>query len=175
MIILMRFLAYAAVLMAGLSASAMAQPESKTLGTFGDWEAFIHVEAGKPVCYMVTKASKSDGTYKARGEVLLTVTHRPARKTMDVISIVAGYQYKVDSDVGVTVDKQAWNFFSSADRAWARDPATDKAVAQAIVKGSTLTSKGTSIRGTPTTDTFALAGATKAYKAISDACKAPAK
>ena len=38
-----------------------------------------------------------------------------------------------------------------------------------------LTAKGASTRNTPTTDTFALGGFTAAYRAISDACKKPAK
>ena len=150
---------------------AHAQPKPGELGKFGVWDTFVDLEAGKPVCYMVAKPSKSDGTYKARGDVMLTITQRPARKEADVVSIVAGYQYKVDSDVAVNVDKEAWAFFSRGERAWARDSATDKAVTRAILKGNMLVTKGTSIRGTPTTDTFPLSGATKAYNAIMQACK----
>jgi hypothetical protein len=159
----------------GAFVPAYAQPESRELGKFGAWEAFVDVQGGQPICYMATKPTKSEGTYTARGDVLLTVTHRPAQKTFDTVSIVAGYQYKVDSEIAVRVGKDVWNFFSSGDRAWARDAATDKAVAHAIVQGSSLVAKGTSIRGTPTTDTFTLSGSAKAYQAIGDACRKSAK
>jgi len=162
---------FASVPMAAHAAAPATAPVARDLGTFGKWTASVDLEGGKPVCYMSTIASKSDGTYKARGPVMLTVTHRPSRKEFDTVSIVAGYQYKVDSDVAVTVDKQTWSFFSKSDRAWARDTATDKAVTKAVIAGNTLVTKGTSIRGTPTTDTFALTGAGKAYKVITDACK----
>ena len=161
----------------GLLVSAAAQaaaPEAKPLGTFGKWTAFTTTEAGKPLCYAVLKPAKTEGDYKARGDVMLTVTHRPAEKAFDVISIVAGYQYQPDSDVAVTVGKKTWALFTSSDRAWARDAATDKAIVLAMTKAVGLTSKGVSARKTPTTDNFTLTGFPAAYRAISEACKKPA-
>ncbi|TAL04913.1 MAG: hypothetical protein EPO08_00015 [Rhodospirillaceae bacterium] len=175
----MRFTALAvAVLSLGAFATALpsahAATEAKPLGTFGKWAAYVDAESGKSICYMALKPAKTEGGYKARGDVFLTITHRPANKSFDVVSIVAGYQYKDDSDVAVDVDKKSWSLFTSADRAWARDAATDKAIVKALAKGSALIAKGTSNRGTPTTDTFVLSGFGKAYKAINDACKKPA-
>jgi hypothetical protein len=154
--------------------SAQAAPEAKSLGTFGKWEAFSYTDAGRAICYAAARPSKSEGAYKARGEVLLTVTHRPADKAFDVVSVVAGYQYLADSDVAVTIGSRKFALFTSGDRAWARDAATDKQIVQAITKGSALVTKGTSSRNTPTTDTFPLNGFSQAYKAINDACKKPA-
>jgi hypothetical protein len=156
--------------------TAQAGGETKDLGTFGKWLAYVDQEDGKPVCYMAAKPTASEGTYKARGDVFITITHRPARHTWNEVSIVAGYQYKQDSGVAVAVDKgKPWDFFSNADRAWSRDAATDKAVIKAMARGKTVTVKGTSNRGTPTTDVFTITGFGKAYKAISAACRKPAK
>jgi invasion protein IalB len=171
----MRSLVFAAALL-GLSLSAAhAAPEAQDLGTFGNWKAYADVEAGKKLCYLAMKPDKTEGGYKARGNVFLTITHRPATKAFDVVSIVAGYQYKPDSDVAVNIGPSSWSLFSAADRAWARDAATDAAIVKAMAKGTALVAKGTSNRGTPTTDTFTLTGFGKAYKAINDACKKPAK
>jgi len=174
----MRFAAFAFGVFGLMSVTAVtpasAAAEAKPLGTFAGWMAYADSDAGKPVCYLALKPTKTEGTYKARGDVFLTITHRPAAKSFDVVSIVGGYQYKEDSDVAVDVDKKTWSLFTSSDRAWARDAATDKAIVKGIAKSGTLVAKGTSNRGTPTTDTFALAGFAKAYKAINDACKKPA-
>jgi len=170
----MRLPALAAIVFAISISAAHAAPEAKPLGTFGNWMAYADVEAGKQVCYLAIKPEKSDGGYKARGDVFLTVTHRPAARTFDVVSVVAGYQYKQDSDAAVDVDGKAWNLFTTSDRAWARDAATDKAIVTAMQKGKTLSVKGTSNRGTPTTDVFTLSNFSKAYKAIGEACKKPA-
>jgi len=156
------------------AAPARAAVEAKPLGTFEKWSAYQDVEGGKPVCYLALKPSKTEGGYKARGDAFLTITHRPANRSFDVVSIVAGYQYKPDSDVGIEVGKSNWSLWTSADRAWTQDAATDKAIVKAMAKSPNLVAKGTSNRGTPTTDTFTLAGFAKAYKAINDACKRPA-
>ncbi|MHB1205160.1 MAG: invasion associated locus B family protein [Rhodospirillaceae bacterium] len=154
------------------SAAAHAQ-EVTALGTFGKWVAFTYTEKGKPVCYISAKPDKSEGSYKARGEALLLVTHRPAEKAFDVVSMVAGYQYMPDSDAVVTAGGQTFRLFTNADRAWARDAKTDAAVVALLIKSSSAVIKGTSNRGTPTTDTFSLIGFSAAYKAISDSCKKP--
>lgn len=170
----MRFLVLAAAVLGLCLSTARAAPEAQELGTFGDWKAYADMEGGKKICYLAIKPSKTEGGYKARGNVFLTITHRPVAKTFDVVSIVAGYQYKPDSDVAVDVGKSSWSLFTNADRAWARDAATDKAIVKSLAKAASLVAKGTSNRGTPTTDTFEMAGFGKAYKAINDACKKPA-
>ncbi len=170
---MIRFIPLIACLLA--APLAHAAEEAKTLGTFGKWTAFSTNQGGKMLCYVALNPAKSEGAYKARGDVLLTVTHRPADKAFDVVSIVAGYQYLGDSDVAVAIGGKKWEMFTSSDRAWARDAATDKQLVDAMIKGVNLTAKGTSSRNTPTTDTFALGGFTAAYRAIGDACKKPAK
>lgn len=174
---MMRWISPCAALIA--MAFALAAPmvagaqEMTALGTFGKWVAYTYTDKGKPVCYMSAKPDKSEGAYKARGEVELLVTHRPAEKAFDVLSVVAGYQYKPDSDVVLTAGGQAFNLFTNADRAWARDAKTDAAVVQQLIKSSTAVIKGTSSRNTPTTDTVSLTGFSAAYKAIGDTCKKP--
>jgi len=155
-----------------LAASVQAQAQDvKLLSTSGKWSAFTYQEDAKPVCYMESKPIKSEGNYKSRGEVMVQVTHRPAEKAMDVVSIVAGYGYQPDSDASVQVGSRRFAFFTVGERAWARDNATDKTVVAAMVKGASMTVRGTSSRGTPTIDTYSLQGFSAAHKAITDACK----
>lgn len=168
---MIRFLQSVALAAALVSASTAHAQEVKALGTFGKWVAFTYAEKGKPVCYISAKPDKSEGSYKARGEALLLVTHRPGEKAFDVISMVAGYQYMPDSDAVVTAGGQTFRLFTNADRAWARDAKTDGAIVQQLIKSSTAVIKGTSNRGTPTTDIFSLNGFSAAYKAIGETCK----
>ena len=144
------------------------------IGTHGRWTAYTYTENKQPVCYIAAKPEKSEGNYRSRDEVLMLVTHRPAEKAWDVISVVAGYQYKPDTDALVSVGSQKFELFTTGtDRAWARDSKTDRTIAQAMIKGNSAVVRGTSSRGTPTTDTFSLSGFTAAYKAINDSCKRP--
>jgi invasion protein IalB len=60
--------------------------------------------------------------------------------------------------------------FTQGDGAWARDANTDLEVVAALKQGKSATVKGTSAKGTATTDTFALAGFGDALAAAMKAC-----
>lgn len=155
-----------------LSCAASAQ-DVKVLGTFGKWTAQTYKENGANVCFMTVKPDKSEGNYKTRGDVQFMVTHRPADRAFDVVSLAAGYQYAPDSDAVLTATGKKFNLFTSGERAWARDAKTDKDIVQTLTKSKTMVVKGTSARNNITTDNFTLTGFAAAHKAISDACKKP--
>lgn len=170
----MRLSLFLIVLTATLSGAATVQAQDvKVLGTFGKWVAQTYKENGQPVCFMSTKPEKLEGNYKARGEVMFMVTHRPADHAFDVVSVAAGYPYLPDSDVVLTTDGKRFSLFTNGERAWARDTQTDKAIVQLLIKGSAMVVKGTSSRNNITTDTYSLSGFTAAHKSISDSCKKP--
>jgi hypothetical protein len=142
------------------------------LGEFGDWSAFQFNEGDKTGCYVASEPKKAVGDYKKRGDIYALVTHRPGEKRRDEVSFVAGYSYETDSVVEVTIGEKAFKLFTLDDGAWNPDTASDKAMVQAMIRGKSMTVKGTSARGTPTTDTYSLGGFTKAYNAIDKACGA---
>lgn len=143
---------------------------TKRIGTYGDWAAYVFTENGNKVCYMASEPKKAEGDYTKRDDIFAMITHRPAEGTQDVFSYVTGYTYKSGSDVTLKANGQAFTLFTQADTAWAPDSTTDSRIAQAIRKGSKMVVKGTSSRGTLTTDTFSLKGSGDAHDAISDAC-----
>ena len=141
------------------------------LGTFGVWTAYVYQGADGKICYMATEPEKSVGKYKKRDDIFLRITHRPADKSFDEVSTVAGYTYKKGSKPTLTIDKKkAITLASYEDTAWAKDSATDKKLIQQMKPGSKVVLRGTSKRGTATTDTFSLKGFSKAYQKISEAC-----
>ncbi len=154
-----------------LAFPAMAQTEKiQILGTFGDWSAYTISEADGLVCYMSSMPIESQGKYKLRDDVFLTVTHRLGDKTFDVVSVIPGYTYKKTSKPLFSVDKnKAVKLIAVQNAAWASD-ADDKKLVSQMRKGSRAVLKGTSVRGTLTTDTFSLKGFSKAYQAIQKAC-----
>lgn len=153
----------------GLAFPAGAQGIQR-VGVFEDWSAFQFTEDGKVACYMASQPKKAEGNYKKRGDVYAIVTHRPGEKRRDEVSIVAGYTYKKDSWVEVSIGDQKFRLFTQGDGAWAPDKGADKALVGAMIKGRTMVVKGTSSRGTLTTDTYSLSGFTRAYQAINEAC-----
>ena len=154
-----------------LPGPAMAQ-DAQLLGAFGDWEAYRESDGGKPVCYMGTQPKKAEGKYKKRGETYVLVTHRPAKKSFGVVSVRAGYAFKKETKATVTIGKDSFRLFTDVGHAFARDKKADAAIIDAMVRGASMVIRGTSSRGTKTTDTYSLKGVSAAWKAINKACKA---
>lgn len=151
--------------------SVFGAEDIKILGTFGDWTAYSFQDGTQKVCYMSAQPKKSVGKYKKRGDIFLMVTHRPQNKTYDVVSFVAGYTYKKNAPISLQVDKNAAiSLTAHEDTAWAKTDKLDKKIVAQLKSGSLLTIRGTSSRGTKTTDTFSLTGTTKAYDKIKKAC-----
>lgn len=95
--------------------SSVQAAEPKLIGQHGDWTAYMFMENNSKVCYMVSQPKKSEGNYTKRGDVFALITHRPAEKSRNVFSYVAGYPYKSGSEVTVTVNNQNFRLFTQDD------------------------------------------------------------
>ena len=179
-----RFLAFAlwgAMLLALASMPALAQPagtakppavgaKAEHLGDAQGWSAFAETDKNAKACYLVGRPVKSEPENLKRGDVYVYVTHRPAEKALNVVSFAAGYPYKDGSDAELTVDTRKFALFTSKESAWSRDAATDKAVVEAMAKAKQAVLKGTSARGTATSDTYDLDGFSAMLSQIDKAC-----
>ena len=165
------------LLLVYLAAAPGAWGQGKSIGTFGDWNAFRDTEDGRPLCYIGSTPKSARGDYTSRGEVYVLVTLRPAEKPHGVVSIEAGYPYSDDGTVEVDIDGEARFDLFTRNRedgkgdAWANTDEDDEALIVAMKAGRQMVVKGTSKRGTLTTDTYSLSGFTRAHRAMEDACK----
>jgi hypothetical protein len=119
---------------------------------------------------MISGPKRSEGKYSRRDPTYVHVTHRTAAGTRDVVSITAGYTYRPESSVTVTIGDEKFTLFTKEGAAWT-DDATDRKLVAAMRQGSRMTVQGVSSRGTETTDTYSLSGFSAAYDAISKACE----
>lgn len=148
-----------------------AEAPIKTLETGKFWSAYNLPEKGGPTCYLVGKPTKSTPANAPRSRVDAMVSHRVAEKAYNVVTFNLGYPVKKDAKAGVTIDGKKYPLFLDNDAAWTPNATTDKAVTEALARGSTAVVKATSARGTTTTDTYDLTGFGQALKAINAACK----
>jgi hypothetical protein len=141
------------------------------LGGFRDWDAFLDkTSKGEKSCYAISVPKETAPKNVKRGEIYVMVTQWPSAKIKNEVSISAGYTLKKDTSVILTVDKRSFRLFVQDDRAWTTDKKQDAEITAALRKGTTMTVKGTSSRGTETTDTYSLAGFSSALNAITQAC-----
>lgn len=145
--------------------------QARTLGTFHSWIASTFDEGGETVCMMWSQPAKAEGEYTRRGDIYAFVTHRPAAKRNNKISVETGYTYKSDSDVTVTIDGQTFRLFTDGSTAWSYSDKDERKMVGAMRAGNEMVIEGVSSRGTKTTDTYSLKGFTAAHKAINSACK----
>jgi hypothetical protein len=144
--------------------------EVKQLGRFDDWGAFVVEDGSNKHCFARTVPTKSEGNYRERGEIALTVSHRPGDGVRNEVSVLAGYDYQDQSRVELAVAGKKFFLFVDGDAAWAETPKAEVALVEALERGSTLVVKGTSRRGTRTTDTYSLKGSSAALRSIAEAC-----
>lgn len=140
---------------------------AKSLGKSGDWESFTYSDKAGKVCYAASLPKRSLNSAKGRGESYVSITHRPAAKSLGVFSITAGYPYKKDAPAEADIGGSKFELYTSGDTAWARN---DHAVLQAMLKAKTMVVHGTPAKGQGTADTYSLDGFAKAYADIGKAC-----
>lgn len=169
-----RFLTAVLGLMAVAAGLALAGPalgqEVKTIASHGRWQAYAFDEGGAKACYIASRPVKDEGQYTKRGKIYAIVAHRPAEQTRDEVSLNAGYTYKEQSQVRVSIDGTDFTLAPHQDTAWAPSREQDRALVEAMKAGRTMVVEGTSSRGTATKDTYSLVGFTKAYQASAKAC-----
>lgn len=138
-----------------------------------DWGAYRYDNDGSRICFVSSVPTKSEGKYdpKNRGDIRVFVSHGPGKAERDVVQVIAGYRYKPQSDVTLTIDSKKFKLFTLEDRAYAESEEDDRRIIVLMKRGSKMTVVGTSSRGTKTTDTYSLSGFTKTKAVIDKTCK----
>lgn len=162
---------YLTLLLSVLPLGALAAPQPKVLDRFGEWTIYRHFEGrDKPVCYMAAPPAKTESKVKNRAQSFLLITHRPADKTFNVVSYVAGYDLNEKLPVMLDIDDTDFIMIPNDDMAWMPDQAADDRVADAIKRGKKLVIVAAANKKRGTIDTFDLSGSAKALEAIGKAC-----
>jgi hypothetical protein len=87
------------------------------------------------------------------------------------VSVLVGYPLKQDSKVSVNVDGKTFVMFTKEDGAWVENIADESVLVAALRAGSKMIVKGTSRRGTNTTDEYSLAGSAAALDLAAKSCQ----
>lgn len=151
-------------------AMAPAARAQEVIATHGDWIVYTYQENGQKVCYIASRPSKEEGTFKKRGEPYATVTRRQASQGSEEVSVTAGYPFKEGSRVEASIGGTMFSLFTENEWAWTQNDAADKQMISAMERGSTMTVRGESRVGTHSIDTYSLKGFTAARKAMLGAC-----
>lgn len=161
-------LAAAAVLV--VSTAAVAQSTATLVGEFRVWKTYV-ANTPEKMCFIASQPQ--DSTYSqsvsSRDPAFFMVTTIPARNIASEASTIIGYPFRESSNVTIEVDGQQFSMFTQADAAWI-EADQEPALVAAMKQGAVMFVKGTSRRGTQTTDTYSLSGVTAALEAAFQEC-----
>jgi hypothetical protein len=149
---------------------APAVPNGQALGSEGAWSAYLSEDKTGRVCYLVGHPENSLPATARRMAATATVTHRPADKIANVVSLAEGYPLKQGSEVSLTLGTRRFELFASDDNAWARTSQLDREIVETFAKSRDAVVTGIPARGPATTDTYSLAGFAKELGLIDQAC-----
>jgi len=148
-------------------------PQPTLLGQFGDWGAYAATPGGKKVCFALAKPANSHTAppNRPRDPTYMFISSRPAEKVKDEVSIIFGYGFKPSADASIEISGANYAMYTQADGAWVKNAAEETRLVDAMRKGQDLTVKGTSAKGTASTDVYSLKGLPDALDRVGRECR----
>jgi len=143
------------------------------LGQYGDWGAYTASPGGSKICFALAKpkSSKTEPVGRSRDQSYMFVSSRPADNVKNEVSVIIGYPFKTSSDATAEVGGAKFAMYTQNDGAWIKNVAEEARMVDAMRKGADLTVKGTSGRGTQSTDQYSLKGLAQALDKIDQECR----
>jgi hypothetical protein len=143
------------------------------LGQYGDWGAYTASPGGSKVCFALAKpkTTKMEPAGRQRGQSYVFVSIRPGEKVKNEVSVIIGYPFKSSSDATAEIGTAKFAMYTQNDGAWIKNVGEEARMVASMRKGVDLTVKGTSGRGTASTDQYSLKGLAQALDKIEQECK----
>jgi Invasion associated locus B (IalB) protein len=155
------------------AAAAAGGAQPKLLGQYGMWGAYTASPGGKKVCFALAKptASETNPPNRPRNPVYMFISTRPADKVANEVSLVVGYPFKAGTEATVQVGGTSFPLYTQQDGAWIKNAAEEAKMVDAMRGADSAVIKGVSAKGTQSTDTFSLKGASQALDRTAQECK----
>jgi len=143
------------------------------LGQYGEWGAYTASPGGKKVCFVIAKptTAETNPPNRPRNPVYMFVSTRPADKVTNEVSIITGYPFKAGTEASVTVGTTAFALYTQQDGAWIKNATEEAQLVDAMRGGQSAVVKGSSAKGTQSSDTYSLKGLSQALERVAQECK----
>jgi len=168
--IALALLVFAATLI-GSPLSALAQ-ERELIGTFRDWNTFREIDGGNTLCYAVAIPDEAQLSRRGRqrGEIFFFVNTWKELGLSNQVNIALGYPVDPEATHMLRIGNEAFELFGQEEWAFLMDEGETGRLLGAMRRGSDMLVSARSTRGTESTDSYSLFGATDALQAASEAC-----
>lgn len=145
--------------------------KTKIIGKHKFWTAYVNSDKNIKTCFIASEPKRSDGKYDKsnRGKTYVFVTNIKG-STNHEVSVVAGFNFKKNSEVKFIIDKKTTILFPLEDRAWSESQKVDKILVRNMKKGNNLIIESVSSPGNVINDYYSLSGFTKTLSLIDKNC-----
>lgn len=167
---LVKGLCGSAVIAAQLFSGVAFAQQAENLGTFTAWTAWKGKDANGVMCYVSAQPEDSQPTNVNRDPIHFLVIQRKGLGTKNEVQTLVGYPLKTGSTPSTSVDGKRYDMIVEGSAAWLASTGDEAGFVDSMRRGSQMVVKGTSQRGTNTTDTYSLSGVTAALNAADKGC-----
>ncbi|HQZ13279.1 MAG TPA: hypothetical protein PK286_10375 [Devosia sp.] len=163
--------ALVALLALGSFGGTASAQQMQNLGTFKNWTAWKGTDANGEMCYISAAPTGSEPAGVKRSPIHFLIIHRKGLGTKNEVQTLIGYPFSSgEANASAAIDGKAYVMMTEGEAAWLASAEDEGSFVAAMKAGTKLTVKGTSQRGTNTTDTYDLGGVTAAMGEIDKAC-----
>ena len=147
--------------------------EPNLLAMFDAWGAYTATPNGKKVCFALANpvSSSTVPPNRPRDPAWMFISSRPTEKVKDEVSVIFGYGLKPNTDANIEIAGGSYAMNTQGDGAWVKNPAEEPKLVETMRKGANVTVKGTSAKGTASTDVYSLKGLSQALDKVGQECR----
>jgi hypothetical protein len=155
------------------AAPSLGGAQPTLLAQYDYWGAYTATPGGKKICFALAKPTSTSTSppNRPRDPAYMFVSTRPGEKVKDEVSVIFGYGLKPNSDANIEVAGGGYTMYTQGDGAWVKNAAEEPKLVETMRKGQNLTVKGTSAKGTVSTDVYSLKGLSLALDKIAQECR----
>jgi hypothetical protein len=148
-------------------------PEPALIGQYDEWGAYTATPNGKKVCFALAKpvSASTNPPNRPRDQAWIFISSRPGERVKDEVSVIFGYGLKASSDANIEISGGSYAMNTQGDGAWVKNPAEEPKLVETMRKGRDMTVKGTSAKGTVSTDVYSLKGLAQALDKVGQECR----
>ena len=141
----------------------------QAIGRSKDWRIYETTQSGEKMCFAATFASDKAPKSVEHGEVAFYVTGWRDRRAGQP-SLKVGYDLRMDLPAKLIIGRQSWKLYTADNEAFAYDE-DERAIVDALRKGSRVRFEGVSSRDTVVAYEFSLSGSATAIDRALSRCR----
>jgi hypothetical protein len=165
------------------SATPPGMQQATPVAIFGDWNVFVNGDGRTKLCYAIAQPQTRSPKTLKRDTAYLFVSVRKGENVQNEVAVMLGFPSKpaasqvkpgsaaAPTDPSLNLGASRYGLVVKDGNAWLQNPAEEaRVVSEMSTRNPKLVIKTTSLRGSPTSDEYALGGFAEAMKRTREEC-----